>query len=85
MIHGLVVFVLLQSYEDERRLRAELELRCQKVTLELADTKQHIQEGDYRRENYPTIRRYVMKMTFSISFLYSYFPECNFPTIFNFK
>ncbi|KAG7279913.1 hypothetical protein CRUP_021546 [Coryphaenoides rupestris] len=45
------------SYEEERRLRTELELRCQRLTLELADTKQHIQDGDYRRENYPNIKR----------------------------
>lgn len=56
-VHRTQMKSLMESYEDERRLRAELELRCQKVTLELADTKQHIQEGDYRRENYPTIRR----------------------------
>lgn len=48
-----------QSYEEERRLRTELELRSQRLTLELADTKQQIQEGDYRRENYPNIKRYV--------------------------
>uniref|UniRef100_A0A8D0AS51 Progesterone immunomodulatory binding factor 1 n=1 Tax=Sander lucioperca TaxID=283035 RepID=A0A8D0AS51_SANLU len=44
-------------YEEERRLRTELELRSQRLTLELADTKQQIQEGDYRRDNYPTIKR----------------------------
>uniref|UniRef100_A0A3Q2DBS9 Progesterone immunomodulatory binding factor 1 n=1 Tax=Cyprinodon variegatus TaxID=28743 RepID=A0A3Q2DBS9_CYPVA len=49
--------LLMESYEEERRLRAELELRSQRLTLELADTKQHIQEGDYRRDNYPNIRR----------------------------
>lgn len=48
-----------QSYEEERRLRTELELRSQRLTLELADNKQHIQEGDYRRHNYPNIKRYV--------------------------
>ncbi|XP_038149790.1 progesterone-induced-blocking factor 1 [Cyprinodon tularosa] len=49
--------LLMESYEEERRLRADLELRSQRLTLELADTKQHIQEGDYRRDNYPNIRR----------------------------
>lgn len=49
----------LQSYEEERRIRTDLELRCQRLTLELADTKQHIQEGDYRRDNYPSIKRFV--------------------------
>lgn len=48
-----------QSYEEERRLRTELELRSQRLTLELADTKQQIQEGDYRRDNYPVIKRCV--------------------------
>ncbi|XP_062383325.1 progesterone-induced-blocking factor 1 [Sardina pilchardus] len=48
---------LMESYEEERRLRTELELRSQRLTLELADTKQLIQEGDYKRENYDRIRR----------------------------
>ncbi|XP_016109298.1 progesterone-induced-blocking factor 1-like [Sinocyclocheilus grahami] len=45
------------SYEEERRARSELEIRCQRVMLELADTKQLIQEGDYKRENYDKIKR----------------------------
>ncbi|XP_035982421.1 progesterone-induced-blocking factor 1 [Fundulus heteroclitus] len=49
--------LLTESYEEERRRRAELELRSQRLTLELADTRQHIQEGDYRRDNYPHIKR----------------------------
>ncbi|XP_048090404.1 progesterone-induced-blocking factor 1 isoform X1 [Alosa alosa] len=48
---------LMESYEEERRLRTELELRSQRLTLELADSKQLIQEGDYKRENYDRIRR----------------------------
>uniref|UniRef100_A0A671MZY5 Progesterone-induced-blocking factor 1-like n=1 Tax=Sinocyclocheilus anshuiensis TaxID=1608454 RepID=A0A671MZY5_9TELE len=48
---------ILTSYEEERRARSELEIRCQRVTLELADTKQLIQEGDYKRENYDKIKR----------------------------
>ncbi|XP_030636603.1 progesterone-induced-blocking factor 1 [Chanos chanos] len=48
---------LMESYEEERRLRSELELRAQRLTLELADTKQLIQEGDYRRENYGKVKR----------------------------
>uniref|UniRef100_A0A8C1WUY0 Progesterone immunomodulatory binding factor 1 n=1 Tax=Cyprinus carpio TaxID=7962 RepID=A0A8C1WUY0_CYPCA len=48
---------LMESYEEERRARSELEIRCQRVTLELADTKQLIQEGDYKRENYDKIKR----------------------------
>ncbi|KAM9808622.1 progesterone-induced-blocking factor 1 [Syngnathus typhle] len=48
---------LMESYEEERRLRTEMELRSQRLTLELADTKQHIQDGDYRRENYPNVKR----------------------------
>ncbi len=55
--YGDVVYP--QSYEEERRLRTELELRSQRLTLELADTKQHIQDGDYRRDNYPNIKRCV--------------------------
>lgn len=63
--------VCQQSYEEERRLRTELELRSQRLTLELADTKQQIQEGDYRRENYPAIKRCVC-----VSFWKSYGRLC---------
>ncbi|KAI5089898.1 progesterone-induced-blocking factor 1 isoform X1, partial [Silurus meridionalis] len=45
------------SYEDERRARSELEIRCQRLALELADTKQLIQEGDYKRQNYDKVKR----------------------------
>ncbi|NXX75151.1 PIBF1 factor, partial [Urocolius indicus] len=47
---------LTESYEDERRSRSELEGRCQRLTLELADTKQMIQQGDYRQENYDKVK-----------------------------
>ncbi|NXC72319.1 PIBF1 factor, partial [Anhinga anhinga] len=47
---------LTESYEDERKNRSELELRCQRLTLELADTKQMIQQGDYRQENYDKVK-----------------------------
>ncbi|XP_024916527.1 progesterone-induced-blocking factor 1 isoform X2 [Cynoglossus semilaevis] len=55
--HRTQLKALMESYEEERRLRAEVELRCQRLTLELADTKQQIQEGDYRLVNYPNIKR----------------------------
>ncbi|XP_077585777.1 progesterone-induced-blocking factor 1 [Stigmatopora nigra] len=51
------VKTLMERYEEERRVRTEMELRSQRLTIELADTKQHIQDGDYRRENYPNIKR----------------------------
>ncbi|NWU27756.1 PIBF1 factor, partial [Dyaphorophyia castanea] len=47
---------LTESYEDERRSRSEFEVRCQRLTLELADTKQLIQQGDYRQENYDKVK-----------------------------
>ncbi|NXY21522.1 PIBF1 factor, partial [Atrichornis clamosus] len=47
---------LTESYEDERRSRSELEVRCQRLTLDLADTKQLIQQGDYRQENYDKVK-----------------------------
>uniref|UniRef100_A0A8C4UGN8 Progesterone immunomodulatory binding factor 1 n=1 Tax=Falco tinnunculus TaxID=100819 RepID=A0A8C4UGN8_FALTI len=47
---------LTESYEEERRNRSELEVRCQRLTLELADTKQMIQQGDYRQENYDKVK-----------------------------
>ncbi|XP_010001791.1 PREDICTED: progesterone-induced-blocking factor 1 [Chaetura pelagica] len=47
---------LTESYEEERRSRSELEVRCQRLTLELADTKQMIQQGDYRQENYDKVK-----------------------------
>ncbi|XP_043929104.1 progesterone-induced-blocking factor 1-like [Protopterus annectens] len=48
---------VMESYEDERRMRSELEIRCLRLTLELADTKQLIQQGDYKKENYDKIKR----------------------------
>ncbi|XP_014118253.1 PREDICTED: progesterone-induced-blocking factor 1 isoform X2 [Pseudopodoces humilis] len=47
---------LTERYEDERRSRSELEVRCQRLTLELADTKQLIQQGDYRQQNYDKVK-----------------------------
>uniref|UniRef100_A0A674HLY4 Progesterone immunomodulatory binding factor 1 n=1 Tax=Taeniopygia guttata TaxID=59729 RepID=A0A674HLY4_TAEGU len=47
---------LTEIYEDERRSRSELEVRCQRLTLELADTKQLIQQGDYRLQNYDKVK-----------------------------
>ncbi|XP_074902184.1 progesterone-induced-blocking factor 1 [Buteo buteo] len=47
---------LTESYEEERRNRSELEVRCQRLALELADTKQMIQRGDYRQENYDKVK-----------------------------
>uniref|UniRef100_A0A8C8RKN1 Progesterone immunomodulatory binding factor 1 n=1 Tax=Pelusios castaneus TaxID=367368 RepID=A0A8C8RKN1_9SAUR len=47
---------VMESYEDERRRRSELEVRCQRLTLELADTKQMVQQGDYRQENYDKVK-----------------------------
>ncbi|XP_035176634.1 progesterone-induced-blocking factor 1 isoform X1 [Oxyura jamaicensis] len=47
---------VMESYEDERRSRSELEVRCQRLTLELADTKQMIQQADYRQENYDKVK-----------------------------
>ncbi|XP_058885653.1 progesterone-induced-blocking factor 1-like [Acipenser ruthenus] len=48
---------LMESYDEERRIRSELEVRCQRLTLDLADTKQLIQQGDYKRENYDKVKR----------------------------
>ncbi|KAK6487169.1 progesterone-induced-blocking factor 1 isoform X1 [Huso huso] len=48
---------LMESYNEERRIRSELEVRCQRLTLDLADTKQLIQQGDYKRENYDKVKR----------------------------
>ncbi|NWT50627.1 PIBF1 factor, partial [Erythrocercus mccallii] len=47
---------MTESYEDERRSRSELEVRCQRLTLELADTKQLIHQSDYRQQNYDKVK-----------------------------
>lgn len=46
---------LMESYEEERQIHTELELRCQRLTLELADNEQQIQRGDCRRD--PSVKR----------------------------
>uniref|UniRef100_A0ABM5FZK5 Progesterone-induced-blocking factor 1 isoform X2 n=1 Tax=Pogona vitticeps TaxID=103695 RepID=A0ABM5FZK5_9SAUR len=48
--------ILMENYEEERRNRSDLEVRCQRLTLELADTKQMIHQGDYRQENYDKVK-----------------------------
>ncbi|KAM4795981.1 progesterone-induced-blocking factor 1 [Rhinophrynus dorsalis] len=47
---------LMESYEEERKCRSELEIRCQRLTLQLADTKQLIIQGDYKLENYDKVK-----------------------------
>ncbi|KAJ1115363.1 hypothetical protein NDU88_003587 [Pleurodeles waltl] len=47
---------LMEGYEDERKSRSDLEVRCQRLTLELADTKQLIKRGDYKQENYDKVK-----------------------------
>ncbi|XP_048453999.1 progesterone-induced-blocking factor 1 isoform X2 [Rhincodon typus] len=47
---------MIESYESERRTRSDLEVRCQRLALELADTKQLIQQADYKRENYDRVK-----------------------------
>ncbi|EDL00463.1 DNA segment, Chr 14, ERATO Doi 581, expressed [Mus musculus] len=47
---------LTETYEEDRRNNAELLIRCQRLTLELADTKQLVQQGDYRQENYDKVK-----------------------------
>ncbi|KAG8541468.1 hypothetical protein GDO81_028978, partial [Engystomops pustulosus] len=49
---------LIESYEEERRCRSELDTRCQRLTLQLSDTKQLIHQGDFRIENYDKVKRY---------------------------
>ncbi|XP_034521175.1 progesterone-induced-blocking factor 1 isoform X2 [Ailuropoda melanoleuca] len=47
---------LTESYVEDRRNYSELQIRCQRLALELADTKQLIQQGDYRQENYDRVK-----------------------------
>ncbi|KAB0372745.1 hypothetical protein FD755_015498 [Muntiacus reevesi] len=46
----------VSTYEEDRRNYSELQIRCQRLALELADTKQLIQQGDYRQENYDKVK-----------------------------
>lgn len=47
---------LTETCEEDRRNYSELQVRCQRLALELADTKQLIQQGDYRQENYDKVK-----------------------------
>ncbi|XP_056411481.1 progesterone-induced-blocking factor 1 [Hyla sarda] len=47
---------LTESYEEERRCRSELDTRCQRLTLQLADTKKLIHQGDFKIENYDKVK-----------------------------
>ncbi|KAL6037873.1 hypothetical protein STEG23_028464, partial [Scotinomys teguina] len=44
------------TYEEDRKRNSELQIRCQRLALELADTKQLVQQGDYRQENYDKVK-----------------------------
>ncbi|XP_030778218.1 progesterone-induced-blocking factor 1 isoform X2 [Rhinopithecus roxellana] len=48
---------LTETYEEDRKNYSEVQIRCQRLALELADTKQLIQQGDYRQENYDKVKR----------------------------
>ncbi|VCW66299.1 unnamed protein product [Gulo gulo] len=47
---------LTETYEEDRRNYSNLQVRCQRLALELADTKQLVQQGDYRQENYDRVK-----------------------------
>nr|AAI68485.1 Unknown (protein for MGC:172846) [Xenopus tropicalis] len=47
---------MTEHYEEERKCRSEMEIRCQRLALQLADTKQLIQQGDYKLENYDKVK-----------------------------
>uniref|UniRef100_A0A2K6KTR2 Progesterone immunomodulatory binding factor 1 n=1 Tax=Rhinopithecus bieti TaxID=61621 RepID=A0A2K6KTR2_RHIBE len=47
---------LTETYEEDRKNYSEVQIRCQRLALELADTKQLIQQGDYRQENYDKVK-----------------------------
>ncbi|XP_058526646.1 progesterone-induced-blocking factor 1 isoform X1 [Ochotona princeps] len=47
---------LTETCEEDRKNYSELQIRCQRLALELADTKQLIQPGDYRQENYEKVK-----------------------------
>ncbi|KAG8452256.1 hypothetical protein GDO86_004163 [Hymenochirus boettgeri] len=47
---------IMESYEEERKCRSELDIRCQRLALQLADTKLLIQQGDFKVENYDKVK-----------------------------
>ncbi|XP_028911376.1 progesterone-induced-blocking factor 1 isoform X1 [Ornithorhynchus anatinus] len=58
---------MAENYEDERRNHSDLQFRCQRLALELADTKQLIQQGDYRQENYDKVKCERDALEFEVS------------------
>ncbi|XP_070554404.1 progesterone-induced-blocking factor 1-like [Ptychodera flava] len=48
--------MIKEDFEQERKARSDLEIRAQKLTLELADTKSQIQQDDYKCENYNRVK-----------------------------
>ncbi|XP_033646351.1 progesterone-induced-blocking factor 1-like [Asterias rubens] len=47
---------LQQTLALEHKTRSELEGKCQRLTLDLAETKSSIQQSDYKRENYDRVK-----------------------------
>ncbi|XP_075706368.1 progesterone-induced-blocking factor 1 isoform X2 [Rhinoderma darwinii] len=54
--HKQQLSALIESYEEERRFRSDLDTRCQRLTLQLADTKLLIHQGDFKIENYDKVK-----------------------------
>lgn len=46
---------LTEANEKDKRSCSELQIRCQRLALELTGTKQLIQQGDFRQENYDKV------------------------------
>lgn len=53
--------VKLQALDAENREHAELMVKYQKTALELVETKQQVQVGNYMIENFDKIKAYVYR------------------------
>ena len=49
--------MLLKEFSEEKQKHNKLQLQHQKLTLELADTKSQVHQGDYKIENYDIVKR----------------------------
>ncbi|XP_071481297.1 progesterone-induced-blocking factor 1-like [Diadema antillarum] len=47
---------LLEAFEKEQKLKRDLEVNCQRLTLEVANLKSAQNQDDYRRENYDRVK-----------------------------
>lgn len=55
--HKTIFFIFHKELEEERKGRIELDIRCQKLQVNVDDLRDQLKRKDYKNENFDTLRR----------------------------